>query len=205
MPTQSRGHFSSSRCPASKELRVHRELGGDRTRTADSNPAGCPVTRGVMLNNRIGGAGQGGCHCSSTGWRWAIALHCAPLVLTGFVATVCFSLFFLPPSRPVHIKLPSSLTHRSLCLSIFSLIPQQGGDELMAVWCLPSCQVKWQLFTLTGNTGWYQLQFCRSAHLYFVSDRLLRTQMKKICLMETVRISSKWQFTKFTEQICNSS
>lgn len=120
----------------------------------------------------------------------------------------CYRLFFSflsPPSRPVHIKLPSSLTHRSLCLSIFSLIPQQGGDELMAVWCLPSCQVKWQLFTLTGNTGWYQLQFCRSAHLYFVSDRLLRTQMKKICLMETVRISSKWQFTKFTEQICNSS
>jgi len=70
VPTQSQGDFSSSCCPASKELRVHRELGGNRTSTADSGPLGCPITRGIMLNNRTGGAGW-----ASVGGWWAIASH----------------------------------------------------------------------------------------------------------------------------------
>ena len=40
----SQGHFSFSRCPASRELEMHKKLGADRTRTADPNwPKGFPV------------------------------------------------------------------------------------------------------------------------------------------------------------------
>jgi len=31
--------------------------GRGQNRTADSGPLGCPITRGIMLNNRTGGAG----------------------------------------------------------------------------------------------------------------------------------------------------
>lgn len=42
---------------------VHRELGGNRTGTADSGPCGCSITHGIVLNNKTGGAGQGSEHC----------------------------------------------------------------------------------------------------------------------------------------------
>jgi len=50
---QSQGYFSSSHCLAREELRANRELGGDRTGTADPEwPKGCPMPCGVMLSNK---------------------------------------------------------------------------------------------------------------------------------------------------------
>jgi len=48
---QSKEHFISSHCSASKELEVHKELGGDRTGAADPNrQKKCPVTYHITLN-----------------------------------------------------------------------------------------------------------------------------------------------------------
>lgn len=79
------------RLPASKRLCVHKELGGDRTRTADPDwTKGCPIPYGVMLNHKTGGAGRGVCCCLETGWAsvsWLVVSNCVEY-------QICF--FFFP-------------------------------------------------------------------------------------------------------------
>lgn len=60
--TQCKGNFSSSYCPDNEEsVGGNKELGGDRTRTADLNwPRGCPTPYGVMWNYETGGIWQVG-------------------------------------------------------------------------------------------------------------------------------------------------
>jgi len=48
---------------------VHKELAGDRTRTADPNwPKGHPAPYGIMLSNKTRGVDWEGCNYSRTGW-----------------------------------------------------------------------------------------------------------------------------------------
>lgn len=62
--TVSQGHFSFSDCPAREGMDVHKELRGDRTRTAHPNwPKGCPIPHGMMLNYKTGGVGWEKDHC----------------------------------------------------------------------------------------------------------------------------------------------
>jgi len=54
--TLSQELFSFSCCPATKRLGVHKELGGDRTRTAETNwPKVYSILSGVRWNNNTGG------------------------------------------------------------------------------------------------------------------------------------------------------
>lgn len=59
---------------------VHKQVGGDSTRTADPNwQKGYPIPHGIRQNNKHGASGQVGCCCSGTGWAvvgwwWAIVL-----------------------------------------------------------------------------------------------------------------------------------
>lgn len=56
---QSRGLFSFLCCPDSEGLGVHKELAGDRNRTADPDlPKGYSIPCGVMQNNKTGLVGS---------------------------------------------------------------------------------------------------------------------------------------------------
>jgi len=56
--TESQGLFCSLCCPASQELGMYSEMGGNTARTDDPDwPNGCPIPYGVMLSNKSWGNG----------------------------------------------------------------------------------------------------------------------------------------------------
>lgn len=102
--------------------------GGNRTRTADSGPCGCPITRGVMLNKRTGGAGQGSEHCV---WCYP---HCG-----GVCATWCWAACQVKPQHrctalPAHLPAmisenPESRTNHVTVKTKYSAMTSPSSED----------------------------------------------------------------------------
>lgn len=139
--TQSQGLFSFLCSPASKGAGVHWELGGDRTRTDGSVwPKGYSIPC-IMLNNKTGGIGQRGCHCSGTGWvgiGWWVVRNCIVHHL------LCTYYYYYLSS--ISVLLNCILTHKLLLFYPLSCLPCPTGVEgkWTSVWCLTAFWVKAQ-------------------------------------------------------------
>lgn len=110
--------------PPVRGLKVHKELGRDRTWTADPDwPKGYSITYGVMLNNKTRGTGQGvGCCCSGTSsvvHQSAVVSNCFCLLFFVFLPFLC------PYLYPLVLALYNIL-----------LIPLCAGEWMNGRWCL---------------------------------------------------------------------
>lgn len=113
--------------PTVRGLKVHRELGWDRTWTADPYESKeYSITYSETLNNKTGGAGQDeGCYCSGTSSVVHQSVGSEKLLLLILFFFFFFLFFVLVLS-----------THRFLNFSIFSPSYYVQGGWTNGHWCL---------------------------------------------------------------------
>lgn len=152
---------ASGAAPSEGALKVHKELGRDRTWTADPDwPKGYSTTYGVMLNNKTRGTGQGvGCCCSGTSSVIHQSAGSEQLLL---LILFCFPSFSLSLSLPIGSCTLQSSPHLTMC---------RGVNEWSLVFSSP-CWVKPQqsphdnpwYFLSTGN--FYAFNRSKLHHTY---------------------------------------